>query len=111
MPDTTSVKLGYADDWVLAHQSKEWSELEDTLSKDITALKQFFDRWYLKMNTSKTVSTVFHLDNHEAHRMLKIQAGNAVLPADKTPKYLGVTLDRCLTYKQHLEECANKIAK
>ena len=110
MPKTQSLKLGYADDWVLAHQSRDWKELETVLSKDTTALKTFFDRWYLRMNTTKTVSTTFHLNNHEAEKTLKIQAGNASLPTDKNPKYLGVTLDRCLTYKKHLEESAKKIA-
>ena len=110
MPATQSLKLGYADDWVLAHQSREWKELETVLSHDTTALKQFFDRWYLRMNTTKTISTTFHLNNHEAEKTLKIQAGNKTLPTDKNPKYLGVTLDRCLTYKKHLEDSAKKIA-
>ena len=111
MPNTHSVKLGYADDWALAHQSKDWNEIEETLSQDTTAMKKFFDHWYLKMNTTKTVSTVFHLDNKQANRTLKIQVEEKILPHDKNPKYLGVTLDRALTYKKHLEDSSNKIGK
>ncbi|GFR97158.1 RNA-directed DNA polymerase from mobile element jockey [Elysia marginata] len=46
MPETNSLLPGYADDWVLTHQSKEWTEIEDTLSKDTTAQKAYFDIWY-----------------------------------------------------------------
>ena len=111
MPDTESLKLGYADDWVLAHQSKSWNEIERVLSRDTTVLKSYFDQWYLKMNTTKTESSVFNLDNHQANKSLNITVEGAILPFDRNPKYLGVTLDRQLTYKKHIEGCANKIAK
>ena len=111
MPETTSLKLGYADDWVLAHQSRNWETLERVLTEDTTALKEYFDRWYLRMNTTKTVSTAFHLDNHQANRTLTVMAGDTALPSDKNPKYLGITLDRCLNYKAHLEGCAQKVNK
>ena len=62
-------------------------------------------------NTTKSVSTAFHLNNKEANRTLRIDVKGNILPADKNPKYLGVTLDRQLTYHKHLEGCANKINK
>ena len=111
MPETTAIKLGYADDWVLAHQSNSWENLEETLSQDTTLMKSYFDRWYLRMNTTKTVASVFHLNNHEASITLKVKAGDTVLPSDQTPKYLGVTLDRTLSYQTHLKGCASKVAK
>ena len=33
------------------------------------------------------------------------------LPFEKTPKYLGVTLDRILSYKQHLTDVSSKVTK
>ena len=104
------MKLGYADDWVLAYQSNDFKELEDTLSEDAQKLKVYFDRWYLKMNTTKSVSAVFHLDNHKAQKKLKIKINGNILPADTNPKYLGVILDRTLTYRKHLATSAKKIA-
>ena len=111
MPNCLSMKLGYADDWAIAYQSKDWKDIENTLSNDATTLKHFFDKWYLKMNTTKSVSTIFHLNNHEANKKLNVAIDGHILPTDINPKYLGVTLDRSLTYKKHLEGTANKIAK
>ena len=62
------------------------------------------------MNATKSVSTTFHLNNHEATRTLNIKAGEVTLPTDRNPKYLGVTLDRQLSYRKHLEGSANKLA-
>ncbi|GFR61524.1 RNA-directed DNA polymerase from mobile element jockey [Elysia marginata] len=62
MPEIKSLQLGYADDWVLTHQSKK--KKKDTLSKDTTALKEYyFDTWYLKMKRTKPMPTAFHLSN------------------------------------------------
>ena len=41
MPSTESLKLGYADDWALAHQSRDWEKLENVLSRDTTKLKTY----------------------------------------------------------------------
>ncbi|GFS21021.1 RNA-directed DNA polymerase from mobile element jockey-like [Elysia marginata] len=84
MPETNSLQLGYTDNWV-------------------------FDTWYLKMSTTKAVSTALHLNNHEASKTLNIKVKNNILPSDPSP--LGVALDRQLNYHKHLEGCANKIAK
>ncbi|GFS12207.1 RNA-directed DNA polymerase from mobile element jockey, partial [Elysia marginata] len=43
MLEKNSLQPSYADGWVLTRQSKEWTEIEDTLSKDTTALKEYFD--------------------------------------------------------------------
>ena len=111
MPTTKSLKLGYADDFALAYRSKSIHEIEQQLSEDTTALHDYFSKWYLKMNTTKTVCTLFHLDNHKANLRPKITTKQSTLPYDPYPKYLGVTLDRTLTYKQHIDNTANKLRK
>ena len=63
------------------------------------------------MNTTKTVSTLFHLNNNKANRKLKVLAGTSTLPYDPNPKYLGVILDRTLSYKQHIDNTTNKLRK
>ena len=69
---------------------------------------EFFNIWHLKMSMPKTVSTVFHLANPSANRELKISLNGTRLNLDRTPKYLGVTLDRNLTFHEHVIAIANK---
>jgi len=54
----------------------------------------------------KTASAAFYLNIKEARRELKVKYNNEILP---WPKYLGVTLDRSLTYRRHLESLRRKL--
>ena len=93
LPETKSQKLGYADDCALASQSSSYDTIERTLSDDMAQLKRYFDKWYLRMNSSKTTTTAFHLNNHTANLTMEVSADNVLLPPQAKPKYLGVTLD------------------
>ena len=111
LPETLSWKLGYADDWAIVSQANTIPTLEMNLSTDMTILSKYFDRWYLKMNIGKTVTTVFHLNNREANLKLRVTADGRPLPNESKPKYLGITLDRSLTFKDHLENSKQKLKK
>ena len=54
--------------------------------------------------------TAFHLNTKEAHRQLQINLDGSPLPYNPTPTYLGVKLDRQLTYRQHLELVCAKVS-
>ena len=53
------------------------------------------------------MSAVFHFK--EAKRELKVNHNNETLRFCSEPKYLGVTLDRSLTYRRHLESLRKKL--
>ena len=86
LPATESLKFGYADDWTLATQSKTFSHLESSLSRDIGHLNEYFDYWKLRLNAKKTLATCFHLDNKQAARKLKVTLAGQVLVHDFAPK-------------------------
>lgn len=109
MPHTSSRKFGYADDWVLATQHKNFEVMEATLSSDLVTLSTYFRKWRLQPNPTKTEATCFHLCNKSAGRRLDVRFEGNRLQHNEYPKYLGVTLDRTLTYKRHLENTAAKL--
>ena len=75
--------------------------MEGVLSKDMATISEYLQTWKLNFSTTKTVSAAFHL-NKEAKRELNVK-NNETLPFCSEPKYLGVMLDRSLTYRRHLE--------
>ena len=56
------------------------------------------------------MTTAFHLNNREAKRELKIFNNGKLLPYCPTPTYLGVKLDRSLTFRHHLEALRKKLS-
>ena len=54
---------------------------------------------------------MFHLANRRVDYKLNIEISGERLPFERTPKYLGVTLDRTLSYKQHLIDVSSKVTK
>ena len=79
------------------------------MKQDMQSLSEYLSRWRLKLSTAKTTTTAFHLNNRDIHRQLDVVVNGAPLPNNNNPVYLGVTLDRSLTYKKHLESLQSKV--
>ena len=84
--------------------------MEDTLSQDITTLSGYLQTWRLKLSNTKTVTVAFYLNNRETKRDLNVyNNGNLLLPCQVTT-YLGVKLDRLLTFRHHAEALRKKLS-
>ena len=97
-----SRKFAYADDLALFHFSGNWKDLKGTLSQDMPTLSTYFQAWELKLSHTKTVTAVFHLNNQEAKNKPQVYNNGRLLPFCLTFTYLGVKLDRLLTFRHHL---------
>lgn len=64
----------------------------------------------LRPNPTKTQISVFHLKNRHANVKLNVSWNGVELEHVVNPVYLGVTLDRSLTYKSHCEKVRKKIS-
>ena len=111
MRTTVSRKYIYADDIGIMVSDKCFTVVEQTLSDDLDKLRNYFYYWRLKLNTTKTVCSSFHLTNRFADYELSITIMGERIPFDKTQKDLGVTLDCTLSYHQHLLNTAAKVSK
>ena len=68
----------------------------------MSTLSTYLQTWRLKLSHTKTVTAVFHLNTREAKRELKVYNNDRLLLFCTTPTYLGVKLDRSLTFCHHL---------
>jgi Reverse transcriptase (RNA-dependent DNA polymerase) len=98
IPSTSSKQFQYADDIVLTYQANSIPECGKNLEFDLATLHGYFQRWRLQPNPTKTKLCVFHLSTHEAYRALDIKFADTPIQHNDKPKYLGVTLDRSLTF-------------
>ena len=76
----------------------------------MSTLSAYLQTWRLKLSHTKTVTAAFHLNNREAKRELKVYSNGRLLPFCPTPTYLGVKLDRSLTFRHHLVALRKKLS-
>ena len=76
----------------------------------MSTLSAYYHTWRLKLSHTKTVTAAFYLNNREAKRELKVYNNGRLLPFCPTPTYLGVKLDRSLTFRHHLVALHKKLS-
>lgn len=100
----------YADDIAIAAQDTDFHRVEQTLSTALNNLSTYYRANSLRPNPGKTVSCAFHLRNKEANRKLRVMWNQEQIKFSKNPTYLGVTLDRTLSFKEHINKTRGKVA-
>jgi hypothetical protein len=109
IPKTESLMFQYADDIALLSGSGDLDANARTLERDLNLLSRYFKSWRLKPNPTKTEVSTFHLSNKLAKHRINVLFENVLLHQTEHPKYLGITLDRSLTYKRQIEALCAKL--
>ena len=100
----------YADDLVVVTtQSTDFAPIEETLTTAIDGLVEYYTTNQLRANPTKTQVSLFHLRNCECGKQLNISWNGVNLTHCNLPVHLGVTLDRTLSYKAHIEKTKNRV--
>ena len=100
----------YTDDLCVTAQQPSFVEVETTIEESLSELTQYYRSNNLRANPDKTQVTACHLRNKEANRTLQVKWNRTDLENTPHPKYLGVTLDRTLSNKQHIHNTKMKVA-
>ena len=112
LPDILqSENLFYADDLALWHTSKYPVYSARKLNEDLQRIERYCEEWKLKVNITKTVYSIFTKSHKLAKSKLDISFQGKQLAKDDNPIYLGVTLDRQLSLKEHTQKVKNKATK
>ena len=103
-----SEKALYADDLALWHTHKNVGVSAILLNEDLKRLEEYCKHWKLKINCNKTVYTIFSKSSETAQRKVTLEIEGKHLKKEENPVYLGVTLDRQLTLKEHVRKLGEK---
>jgi len=110
-PETSAKRYMYADDVALTVSAPTFREAEHALSHDISVVSAYLTKWKLRLSVETTVCSVFHLKNHSANYPLNVKLKpNVTVKFDSHPSYLGICLDRSLSFRTHLHTLKKKVS-
>ena len=101
----------YADDTLLFFESISVQAIEAALSQDLDHVVGWLNQNYLMLNHSKT--KVMLMGTHQklsSVQSFTVSVNDKDLERVYKFKYLGVILDPCLTWNDHIEHIGNKIS-
>jgi hypothetical protein len=93
----------YADDTTAYHQARSIPELVHHLQQALDGLLEYFHRWRIKINATKTEAILFSKRIIALANEHLLRAGATPLPWLKKTRFLGVILDRRLTFGEHIK--------
>ena len=99
----------HADDFAVWNASEHTTTATHRIQDTVNRVNSWTEKWALKLNKTKTVSTLFSLSTSK--EKVKLNIADQPVPQVETPTFLGVTLDTRLTWKPHLEAVETRTVK
>ena len=101
----------YADDITIYSSDKNYTIAQQRLQPYLEDVQTWTKANDLKLNASKTMTTLFTPDPAEYRDELSLQLDNTRLPTIRNPKILGLTFDPKLTFNEHIKTLKDKAEK
>ena len=79
------------------------------MNRDLLTLYTFCHQNRLQLSKEKTVYALYYLNTRDLRRRLNISVDGKTIKFEPNPTYLGVKLDRSLTFKPHLTSVRQKV--
>ena len=94
----------YADDIAIWAQDRSKEQATIQTERGVQAIAKWSSEFRLSLNAGKCEVCLFTSDTNEAKWEPAVKIGNTTLAVNKNPVFLGVTLDRGLSFNAHLDK-------
>ena len=101
----------FADDTNLYCSRKNLNDLELILNQELHAVAEWMKSNRLALSILKTNFVLFHSKRLKPYKSLNLKIDGVNIQEVSTVKYLGVTFDSNLTWKNHVNELCLKLSK
>ncbi|GBP31618.1 RNA-directed DNA polymerase from mobile element jockey [Eumeta japonica] len=98
----------FADDTTLFLRSDSLNHIIPRLQRAINELTQWFQLWRIEVNSEKSAAIYFDFSNIKRtlavpYNAPTLRISNAPIPWQHNYKYLGITLDKHLHFRDHIQ--------
>ena len=107
LPSSVSCSL-YADDLAIRSSSLSVPTAVEATQGALFRLEHWSEYWCLPLNPSKCEASFFSVDPHQANLQPNLLLLGSRLRFNPTPTFLGVTLDRTLSFSKHISSLKAK---
>ena len=97
----------FADDMAAWAIQKQEKRAEKLIQKHLDSLSEWCNKWKIKLNPSKTQVGLFTNSNNT--KEITLNLGRVPLTVSNEIKFLGLTFDRKLTWRHHIDNVRHKM--
>jgi hypothetical protein len=110
VPNVTEVTLAqFADDVAFLATSHRTSAIQRRLQAACRRYESYFRKWKVRVNGSKSEAILFTRKTAQRHQPTSpLRVGTDDVPWKSSLRYLGVVLDKRLTYKDHIRSVISR---
>ena len=102
LPISNEVTIAtFADDTALLATHADPAIASSTLQQSLDSMEKWFQKWGFKINEKKSSHITF---TPRKQTCPQVTINNTIIPSKDSVRYLGMTLDRRLTWKKHISE-------
>ena len=76
----------------------------DIVNQNLDMMKNWCDKWNMSIAADKTEVLVFPYDGKQPEETVSVKYGEELLKVTNSKKVLGIVLDSCLNFKEHIQE-------
>ena len=99
----------HADDFAIWNASESIATAQVRMQDALNNTSKWAKDWCVTINSLKTVATCFSLSN--IREKFNLTINNQQIPQDDTPTYLGIKLDKRITWNPHIKEMEKRATK
>ena len=100
----------FADDTSIFYSAKDSQKMEDSINHELKSLAIWLNANILTLNVSKSSFVVFHPPRKKV-TPIKLIINNSHIPEKIHAKYLGVFIDKHLTWFHHIHQINTKLSR
>lgn len=99
--------VAFADDIAILVSLKSIPQLERSCQETIKAISEWCEHQHLALSAEKTVFIPFT----NSLKDISLTINNAIITPSQSTKYLGIVVDKYLSFKEHVNQLCEKVSK